>query len=132
MSGEELLKIKETYIQEKRAEAVGGVINILVHMGTCGIAAGARKIFDFLQNESNRMKLKNIKLRSTGCAGLCSREPMMTVEVPGRPPVVYADLDTGKAKEILEQHVLGGRPIADYAIRTGFEGHQTRVIIGNV
>lgn len=132
MSGEELLKIKETYILEKRAEAIGGVINILVHMGTCGIAAGAREIFDFLQNEVNRMKLKHIKLRSTGCAGLCSREPMMTIEIPGRPPVVYADLDTEKAKEIFEHHVLGGRPVTDYAIRTGFEGDQTRVILGNV
>lgn len=131
MSGEELLKIKETYIQEKRDEARSGVVNILVHMGTCGIAAGARDIFDSLSRDIDRMELKNIKLRSTGCAGLCSREPMMTVEIPGRPPVVYADLNTDKAKEILEQHVLGGRPKTDYAIRAGFEGHQTRVI-GNV
>ena len=127
MSGEELLKIKEAYIQEKRDEARSGVINILVHMGTCGIAAGAREIFDSINGEIDGRGLKNIKLRSTGCAGLCSREPMMTVEVPDRPPVVYADLNTEKALEILEQHVLGGRPKAEYAIRAGFEGHQTRV-----
>ncbi|MCK9229227.1 MAG: (2Fe-2S) ferredoxin domain-containing protein [Syntrophales bacterium] len=127
MSGEELLKIKEAYIQEKRDEARNGVIHILVHMGTCGIAAGARDIFDILNSEIDRMGLTHIRLRSTGCAGLCSREPMMTVEIPGRPPVVYGDLDRDKTKEILVQHVLGGRPITGYAIRAGFEGHQTRV-----
>ena len=58
---------------------------------------------------------------TSGCAGLCSREPMMTVELKGEAPVKYVDLDDLKTKKIFEAHVLGGKVVEEYALAVGSE-----------
>jgi NADP-reducing hydrogenase subunit HndB len=127
MSGEELNKIKGAYIDERIREAGHGVVIILVHMGTCGISAGARDVFSTLQQEIERLSLTGIKLKTTGCAGLCSQEPMITVEVPGQHAVRYGTVNAKKAVEIFYSHVLGGHIRTEYAISAGLEKPQTRV-----
>lgn len=92
-----------------------------VHMGTCGIAAGARTVMMALIDEVERLGLQDILLTSSGCAGLCSQEPMMTVEVAGQAPVKYVNLDAQKAREILEIHVIGGAIVRGYALGIGSE-----------
>jgi len=72
---------------------------ITVHMGTCGIAAGARKIVTALMHELEQQPPGDIVLTTSGCAGLCSREPMLTVECKGEPPVKYVDVDEDRAKQ---------------------------------
>src|SRR3990172_4861147 len=52
---------------------------ITVHMGTCGIAAGARTILNAFMDEVNRRGVTDVILTTSGCAGLCSKEPMATV-----------------------------------------------------
>lgn len=94
---------------------------ITVHMGTCGIAAGARKIMSALMTALEQREDKGIILTTSGCAGLCSREPMMTVELKGEPPVKYVDLDETKAKKILEDHVFSGAVVKEYALAVGSE-----------
>jgi len=92
-----------------------------VHMGTCGIAAGARTVMTALIDEVERRGLHDVLLTSSGCAGLCSQEPMMTVEVAGQAPVKYVNLDAVKARDILEQHVIGGAIVRGYALGIGSE-----------
>lgn len=94
---------------------------ITVHMGTCGIAAGARKIMNTLMDEIDKKNLTDVYLTNSGCAGLCSREPMVTVEIAGSPPVKYGDLTEQKIKEVLEKHVISGTLVEDYAIGIGSE-----------
>ncbi len=96
---------------------------ILVHMGTCGIAAGARSIMKALMKEIERRDIEDVTLTTSSCAGFCSREPMMTVEVKDELPTKYVDLTPDKAKEILEKHVLGGRIASEYALSVGAEEH---------
>jgi len=127
MSGEELKKIKDEYIEERKREAKSGIVNVVVHMGTCGISAGARNVFDVLLEEIEKVDAKHIKLKTTGCAGLCSSEPMITVETPGHAVVLYGDLDAKKAVEIFYSHVLGGYVKAEYAVSMGLEFPQKRV-----
>ena len=129
MTIQELHKIKETYIDERKREIEEGVITVDVHMGTCGIAAGARGVFAALQGEIERLGVENVKLRVTGCAGLCSMEPMITVHLPGQTPVKYGKLDAAKTREIFYSHILGGHPKAEYAIGQGLEKPQKRVEI---
>ena len=64
---------------------------VIIHMGTCGIAAGARKVLTTLLKEMERKKIEDVFITTSGCAGLCSREPMATVELPGKPPTKRAD-----------------------------------------
>ena len=94
---------------------------ITVHMGTCGIAAGAREILTALMKEIEKKKIKDIIITTSGCAGLCSREPMATVEMTGKAPVKYVDLTAEKVKEILNIHIIKGDIIKDYALAIGSE-----------
>ena len=94
---------------------------ITVHMGTCGIAAGARDILSSLMDEIQKKKIDDVIVTTSGCAGLCSREPMATVEITGRPPVKYVDLNKEKMKRILEQHVIKGNIVTEYALAVGSE-----------
>jgi len=127
MSGEELENIKQTYIEERKQEARQGVVNVIVHMGTCGISAGARGVFDALVAELGKLNLAHIKLKTTGCAGLCSMEPMITIELPGHSPVRYGNLNAKKAIEVFYSHALGGQIKTEYAISVGLERPQMRV-----
>ena len=92
-----------------------------VHMGTCGIAAGARAVMSALMDEVASREVRDVLLTTSGCAGLCSQEPMMTVELSGRAPVKYVNLNAAKAREILEKHVLGGALVREYALGVGSE-----------
>ncbi|NOY82026.1 MAG: (2Fe-2S) ferredoxin domain-containing protein [Kiritimatiellaeota bacterium] len=94
---------------------------VTVHMGTCGIAAGARKIMTALMSAMEEQGVDDVTLTTSGCAGLCSREPMMTVEIQGEAPVKYVNLDENKTRVIFTEHVLGGNIVADYALGVGSE-----------
>ncbi|MDH4211218.1 MAG: (2Fe-2S) ferredoxin domain-containing protein [candidate division WOR-3 bacterium] len=94
---------------------------ITVHMGTCGIAAGAREILSNLLEDIRKKKLDDLIVTTSGCAGLCSREPMATVEVTGKPPVKYVDLTTEKMRKILNQHIIKGTIVNEYALAVGSE-----------
>ncbi len=98
-----------------------GRCRVVVHMGTCGIAAGARTIMTALIKELESRDVPDVILTTSSCAGLCSREPMVTVEVKDQPPVKYVDLTPDKAKEILEKHVVGGQIVSEYAFSVGNE-----------
>ncbi|MEW6600087.1 MAG: (2Fe-2S) ferredoxin domain-containing protein [Nitrospirota bacterium] len=92
---------------------------VTVHMGTCGIAAGARSVMTALMNEIMRSGQEDIVVKAAGCGGLCSREPMAVIELPGSPPVIYGGLNEEKIKEIFREHIMGGKPAERYAVALG-------------
>jgi NADP-reducing hydrogenase subunit HndB len=94
---------------------------ITVHMGTCGIAAGARDIMLLFRDLIGERNLDDIILTNSGCAGLCAKEPMITVEVVDQPPIKYILLDREKARRIFDDHVMGGNPVEAYALARGSE-----------
>lgn len=94
---------------------------ITVHMGTCGIAAGARDIMTFLRDLIAERKIEDVILTNSGCAGLCAKEPMITVEVVDQSPVKYILLDREKALRIFDEHVMSGNAVEDYALARGSE-----------
>jgi NADP-reducing hydrogenase subunit HndB len=110
--------------QRKKAMSLregAGRVKITVHMGTCGISAGARKIMAAVTECIRQSGFDDILATTSGCAGLCSREPMMTVELVGTAPVKYVDLTEAKVKKIFEHHVLKGSIVSDYALAVGSE-----------
>ena len=90
-------------------------------MGTCGIAAGARKVMSTLLDLIEKEQVKDVILSTSSCAGLCSREPMITVELKGKTPVKYVDLDEEKTRKVFQAHVLAGEVVEEYALATGSE-----------
>ena len=86
------------------------------HMGTCGIAAGAKKLNALVLQKMEENGIQDIQIIHSGCAGLCSREPMVTIESPGLPSVKYCDLNEKKIEEIFDRHILNGEIIGSYAL----------------
>ncbi len=121
LSIEDLIKIKAKVEGKITMRDGSHRVKINVHMGTCGIAAGARKIMNVLIHEIEKRGLTDIILTSSGCAGLCNREPMATIEVKGTAPVKYIDLTEEKIIEILDEHVIAGNVLKDYALAMGSE-----------
>ena len=118
---EDLAKIKERTRRTSILREGSGRAKITEHMGTCGIAAGARKIMNTLLRIIEEREIDDIILTTSGCAGLCSREPMATVEVKGTAPVKYVDLTEKKIEEIFDQHVQEGIIVKEYALGVGSE-----------
>ncbi len=96
-------------------------VRVVVHMGTCGISAGARDVMKALLGELERTALTDVIATTSGCAGLCSREPMVTVEASGEAPVKYVDVTPDRIKRIFDEHVIKGRIVAEYALVMGSE-----------
>jgi len=116
----DLQKIKNNYTGYF-SPAGRSKIRVIVHMGTCGIAAGAQDILKAVEQKLKENPVRDIELKTTGCAGLCGSEPMLTVEVKGYPPVKYARLTPEAVTEIFEKHILGGKPVQKYSICQGNE-----------
>jgi NADP-reducing hydrogenase subunit HndB len=120
---EDLDKIVE---QQKKTTSLrdgAGRVKITVHMGTCGISAGARKIMAEVMHCVEESGASDIIITTSGCAGLCSREPMITVEVIEQAPVKYVELDKKKVNKIFDEHIMKGNVVEDYALAIG--GEQT-------
>jgi len=118
---EDLEKIRERMTRTMSLRDGDARVKITVHMGTCGIAAGARKIMSSLLALVEEKDSTDIVLTTSGCAGLCSREPMMTVELKGEAPVKYVDLNEDKTRKIFSEHVLSGAVVEEYALAIGSE-----------
>ena len=117
----DLDKIGETIKRTMLLREGTGRAKVIVHMGTCGIAAGARTVMKALMDEIESREVNDVILTISSCAGLCSREPMVTVELTGEPAVKYVDLTPEKAKRVFEEHVLGGKIVIEYALAAGSE-----------
>ena len=109
MTLEELRKLRESKKTDiQRREAEGKDIQVIVGMGTCGIAAGAKVTLDAFINALDENKLVDkVLVRQTGCMGLCHSEPTVEVISPGMPPVIYGKVDAVVAKAIVSRHILG-------------------------
>ena len=82
-------------------------VQVIVGMGTCGIAAGAKDTFTALVDTLAEKGITNVLIRQTGCMGLCHSEPTVEVVAPDMPTVIYGHVDAATAKEIVEKHILG-------------------------
>jgi NADH:ubiquinone oxidoreductase subunit F (NADH-binding) len=130
---EELRRIRNEAKRESSQREEKSRGKIIVHMGTCGIAAGARNILATLREELEKKQVTDILLMTSGCAGLCSREPMITVDLFKTPAVKYGELTPEKVRKIVAQHVFEGTPLREYAVDTEapFYSKQVLVVLQN-
>ena len=117
----DLKKIKEKQHATFTLREGGYRAKVTVHMGTCGIAAGARNIMTALMDEISKANVEDVIITTSGCAGLCAREPMVTIEILNKPPVKYGDVTEEKIREIFKEHIIGGSPVEKYALVIGSE-----------
>jgi NADP-reducing hydrogenase subunit HndC len=98
-----------------------GKPRIIVGMGTCGIAAGARKILQAIMQEVESRRL-DVLVTQTGCIGMCQNEPLLDVQLPGGPRITYGNVAVKDVPRIIASHVMGGRVVEDLAIAQFAEG----------
>ena len=113
---EDLKKIKEKTKKDTALREGGTTVKITVHMGTCGIAAGAKEVMDALLEEMAETDRQDIRIVTSGCMGMCSSEPNVTVEIKGEAPVIYQDMDRNKMRQVFKRHVLVGEVQTDFAL----------------
>ncbi|MDM8537874.1 (2Fe-2S) ferredoxin domain-containing protein [Desulfobacterales bacterium HSG17] len=113
---DDLKKIKEKASKSTALRHGETRIKILVHMGTCGIAAGARDVMDTLMEEIAEADQDGIRVVTSACMGMCSSEPNVTVQIGEQEPVIYKDMDRNKMRQVFKRHVLKGEVQTDFAL----------------
>lgn len=139
---EELQKFKESELAAMQSQEAGAKAKIVVGMGTCGIAAGAREVMNAILDEVAKRQLTGVTVSQTSCIGLCAQEPLVDVIMPGQPRVTYGKVDAAKAREIVVRHVVEGHIVTEWVVnRQGdavrpytelpFFKHQVRIALRN-
>lgn len=118
---DDLQKIKERVQSEDQFRSGEKRVKVTVHMGTCGIASGAKGILDVLMSEIEEAGVSDVVVGTSGCIGICSREPLATVEIRDTDPIVYEHLTAARVRQIFRRHVLQGEVQNEFVMARGRE-----------
>ena len=113
---DDLKKIKEETAKSTSLREGEATVKITVHMGTCGIAAGAREVMNSLMEELAQSDRSDIRVVASGCMGMCSSEPNVTVEIQDAEPIVYQKMEPNRMRQVFKRHVLLGEVQTDFAL----------------
>ena len=113
---EDLKKIKEETTRSTSLRDGKANVKITVHMGTCGIAAGARDVMNALMEEMAQTDRQDIRVVTSGCMGMCSSEPNVTVEIQDGEPIVYQKMEANRMRQVFKRHVLLGEVQTEFAL----------------
>jgi NADP-reducing hydrogenase subunit HndB len=117
----DLKKIKEKVHADMSLRDGDRRVKITVHMGTCGIASGAREVLDTLLEEIAAANVNDIFVTTSGCMGLCSREPLVTVEIINQDPIKYEYMTPNKIRQVFKRHILDGEIQLPFVLARGAE-----------
>ena len=117
----DLKKIKDKVHADTSLRAGEKRVKVTVHMGTCGIASGAKAVLDFLMEEIAASGATDTIVTTSGCMGLCSREPLVTVEILGKEPIKYQYMDANKMRQVYKRHILEGEIQTPFVLAKGQE-----------
>ena len=113
---EYLKKLREQALEKRKAKSTSGSTQVIVAMGTCGIAAGARDTMKAILETVEKEGLSDIMVTQTGCIGLCEREPIVQVVVGENAKVTYGKVTPEVAKQIMHDHVQKGKVVENHVI----------------
>jgi NADP-reducing hydrogenase subunit HndB len=113
---DDLKRVREEALEKRKAMSTSGAAQVIVGMGTCGIAAGARETMKAVLKYIETENLQNIIVTQTGCIGLCEQEPILQVVIGNQPKVTYGKVTTEVVKDIMKTHIVGGKPFAHHII----------------
>ena len=116
---EELKQIREKVRRNLEMRSGDYSVKIIVCLGTCGIAAGARQTMNKFADLAAQSGRSDVVISTTGCAGFCEQEPMIKVQEKGKKPVTYGHVDVAAAEKIFNNHVLKGQIVEEYLFSKG-------------
>lgn len=95
----------------EKGDGAEQLVQVKVAMATCGIASGAKETMEFLMDELEKRNIEAV-VTQTGCMGYCYAEPTVEIKLPNQEPVVFGDVDTKKADEIIEKYIKNGELVS--------------------
>jgi NADP-reducing hydrogenase subunit HndB len=113
---DDLKKFREEVLEKKVQDAKLGKTQVVVSLGSCGIAAGALHTMQAIREQTETEHLTGILISQTGCIGQCEEEPIVQVITGGQHKVTYGKVNPEVARRILREHVLGGKVVQEYVI----------------
>ncbi|MDI3547479.1 MAG: NADP-reducing hydrogenase subunit HndB [Halanaerobiales bacterium] len=117
----ELRELREKLQKEMATRSDSDKPKLIVGMGTCGIAAGARNILKAILEEVEKRKI-DVTITQTGCIGMCEKEPLLDVKLPGKERITYGNLKVEDVKRIIVEHVINGKIVEDLVVGRLEEG----------
>jgi NADP-reducing hydrogenase subunit HndB len=111
---DDLRKLREQVQQDLTTRTETGT-TIIVGMGTCGIAAGARETMQAILQELKSRQIQ-AHVATVGCIGMCSREPLVDIEQAGKPRVTYGNVTADKVPQLIEQHLIKGGVMDEWVV----------------
>lgn len=91
---------------------------VVVAMGTCGIASGAREVMSAILDELDKRGVEDVAVTQSGCKGLCDKEPTVDVIKAEEPTITYGYVTPEKARTIVAQHIVNDRIAGEWVIAT--------------
>ena len=113
---DDLKKIREEALKKQEMKSASGQKQIIVGMGTCGIAAGARDTMKAILEKIEIDNLSGIIVTQTGCIGVCEMEPIVQVQIGDAPKVTYGKVTKDIAARIVDEHVLAGNIVKEHMV----------------
>ena len=115
---EDLAKIKDKAKATLAARSAEQSTKVVIGMGTCGIAAGAREVMAAILDELGKRNLAAVTVAQTGCVGLCDKEPLVEIIRPGKPKVMYGRINAERARRIVAQDIVNDQIIGEWVVGT--------------
>lgn len=110
----DLKKLRDEKSKEMNRRDTDKEISIIIGMGTCGIAAGAKEAFDSFVEALDTSDVQDAVIKQTGCMGFCAIEPTVEIRMPGMPDTIYNKVDAATAKLIVKEHIIGKQLVEDH------------------
>lgn len=115
---EDLKRIREQAQAQIKLRTQEANTKIIVGMGTCGIAAGARETLMAILDELSKRNIQDVVVTQTGCVGLCEYEPLVNVVKPGQPKITYMKVTPERARQIIASHIVNDQVINEWVLST--------------
>ena len=114
---EDLKRIREKALEKRKVEKTSGAVQIIISMGMCGIAVGARETYKAVLDYIEKNHVENVSVTQTGCIGLCAQEPILQVVKGGFKKISYGKVSPEIAKKIMKSHVVEGNIFQENVIK---------------
>lgn len=111
---EDLTLLREKAKKDFDAKAEEETI-ISIGMGTCGQAAGAGNTLRAIENELNKREIQ-ATIKTVGCIGMCVKEPLVDIKLPGKPRITYINVTPARVKRLFDEHILQGQVVEEWAL----------------
>jgi NADP-reducing hydrogenase subunit HndB len=115
---DDLKKLREEALEKRRVKNTSGQAQIVVGMGTVGIAAGARETLKAILEVIETENLSGIIVRQSGNIGLDSWEPIVQVVQGDDKKVTYGKVTPEIARRIMKEHIVGGQVVQENVIES--------------